>query len=689
MIKALILLVSIGFLGNAKAQIDRSIQPQPGPIPEINFGTPKEHQFDNGLTLMVVENHKLPQVSVSLSIDNPLYLEGEKAGLSGLLSSMMGKGSKNIPKDYFEEEIDFMGARLSLNAQGGYASTLKRYFPRVFEMMIDALLHPHFLKEEFQKEVDKTLEALKSNEKDVKTAARRVENLLSYGKDHPYGEFVSEKSIKSVSIDDLQQLYQKNFHAQDAYITIVGDIDFESSKKLTKKYLGKWAKGQVVPSTFYNPKNLPQAQIAFVEMPNAVQSEVSVLCTANIDRNNPDYYALTIANQILGGGGEARLFLNLREDKGYTYGSYSRFNINHKTKSQLRAFAAVRNSVTDSAVVQLLYEVDRMSKEMVTEEELELVKKKYAGSLIRSMEDPENIANFAYNTKTQKLPPNFYNKLLKNIQKVTREDITRVSKKYFDPNLMWVVVTGKGSDVLNPLEKMEFNGRKLNVLYFDKYGNVTERPVFSKPLMDGLSAKRIMEGYIDAIGGRAKLEVIKTKTSISEASMQGMTIQISNRQTAKKQIRVEISMMGNIIQKMVLNPSKGYNEMKGEKTEMKSEEFENAIKNAALFPELEINPNQISLERIVIIDGKDAYEIKWSDNKTVYYAVDDFLKLQTVETIEMQGKVQSSTTSFRNYKVIEGILFPQVIQKDMGSQKADFQLKSIILNEPMPDNLFE
>jgi len=689
MIKALILLVSVGFLSKGQAQIDRSLQPQPGPTPEINFGTPKEHQFDNGLTLMVVENHKLPQVSISLSIDNPLYLEGQKAGLSGLLSNMMGKGSRNIPKDDFEEEVDFMGARLRLTAQGGYASTLKRYFPRVFEMMIDAALHPNFLKEEFQKEVDKTLEGLKSSEKDVKTVARRVENLLSYGKDHPYGEYVSEKSIKRVSIDDLQQLYQKNFHAQDAYITIVGDIDFESAKKLTKKYLGKWAKRHVVSSSFPEPKNVPQTQIAFVEMPNAVQSEISVLCTANIDRNNPDYYALTIANQILGGGGEARLFLNLREDKGYTYGSYSRFNINHKTKSQLRAFAAVRNSVTDSAVVQLLYEVDRMSKEMVTEEELKLVKKKYAGSLIRSMEDPENIANFAYNTKTQKLPPNFYNNLLKNIQKVTREDISRVSKKYFDPNLMWVVVTGKGSDVLNPLEKMEFNGRRLNVLYFDKYGNVTDRPVFSKPLMDGVSAKRIMEGYIDAIGGRAKLEGIKTKASISEASMQGMTIQISNRQTANKQMRVEVSMMGNIIQKMVLNPSKGYNEIKGKKMEMKGEELENAFKNAALFPELEIDPNQISLERIVIIDGKDAYEIKWSDNKTVFYAVDDFLKIQTVETIEMQGKVQSSTTSFRNYKGVEGILFPQVIQKDMGSQKAEFQVKSIILNDPMPDSLFE
>ena len=132
------------------------------------------------------------------------------------------------------------------------------------------------------------------------------------------------------------------------------------------------------------------------------------------------FYALTIANQILGGGGEAQLFLNLREDKGYTYGSYSRFNINHKTKSRLRAFAAVRNAVTDSAVVQLLYEIDRMSKEMVTER-AETGQRKICGFADSVMEDPENIASFAYNTKTQNLPPNFYNNLLKNMQRVTRE----------------------------------------------------------------------------------------------------------------------------------------------------------------------------------------------------------------------------------------------------------------------------
>ncbi|MEK9608749.1 MAG: insulinase family protein, partial [Flavobacteriaceae bacterium] len=177
MIRAIIVLACLAFYSNVQGQIDRSVQPKPGPAPEINFGTPQEHQFKNGITLLVVENHKLPQVSVSLRIDNPLYVEGEKAGVSGLLSSMMGKGSLNIPKDDFNEEIDFMGASLNVYSEGAYGSSLKRYFPRVFEMMADALINPNFTAEEFQKEVEKTLEGLRSEEKDVKAAARRVENL--------------------------------------------------------------------------------------------------------------------------------------------------------------------------------------------------------------------------------------------------------------------------------------------------------------------------------------------------------------------------------------------------------------------------------------------------------------------------------------------------------------------------------
>ena len=168
----------------------------------------------------------------------------------------------------------------------------------------------------------------------------------------------------------------------------------------------------------------------------------------------------------------------------------------------------------------------------------------------------------------------------------------------------------------------------------------------------GVTAQSVLEGYINAVGGRDKLEGLKTKTSISEASMQGMKIQVSNRQTAKKQMLLEISMMGKVMQKTVLNTSKGYNEIQGQKMEMNKEQYENALQDAALFPELEIDFNQITLVGILSIDGKDAYEIKWSDKKTIYYGTDDFLKLQIVEITEREGQVQSSITTLKNYKVL-------------------------------------
>jgi predicted Zn-dependent peptidase len=482
------------------AQIDRSQQPQPGPEPEINFGSPQEYRFSNGLTLLVVENHKLPQVSVSLRIDNPLYPEGDKAGINQLLSEMMGKGSKSIEKDAFEEEIDFMGAHFHFNLDGAHASSLTRYFPRVFEMLADATLHPNFVPEEFEKEKEKAIEGLKTAEKDVKTAARRVQNLLSYGAQHPYGEYTTEGSLQNSTLEDLMKQYQQIYHAKNAYLIVVGDINFKAAKKLAKKHFGRWKAGVIKTTAFPAPENVSETQIAFVEMPNAVQSEIAALFTSDLDKKNPDYYAALIANQILGGGGEARLFLNLREDKGFTYGAYSNLSGDHKTKARLRVATSVRNAVTDSAVVKLHYEIDRMSKELVTDEELDLVKNKYAGSLIRSLEDPENIANFTYNVKTQNLPVNFYNNLLKNIKKVTKKDILRASKKYLSAGQLRIVVTGKGSDILSPLEALKINEMLVKVSYFDKWGTATERPAFSKPIPEGTTAQSVIEGYLDALG---------------------------------------------------------------------------------------------------------------------------------------------------------------------------------------------
>lgn len=666
------------------AQIDRSQQPQPGPEPEINFGSPQEYRFSNGLTLLVVENHKLPQVSVSLRIDNPLYPEGDKAGINQLLSEMMGKGSKSIEKDAFEEEIDFMGAHFHFNLDGAHASSLTRYFPRVFEMLADATLHPNFVPEEFEKEKEKAIEGLKTAEKDVKTAARRVQNLSSYGAQHPYGEYTTEDSLQNSTLEDLMKQYQQIYHAKNAYLIVVGDINFKAAKKLAKKHFGRWKAGAIKTTSFPAPENVSETQIAFVEMPNAVQSEIAALFTSDLDKNNPDYYAALIANQILGGGGEARLFLNLREDKGFTYGAYSNLSGDHKTKARLRAATSVRNAVTDSAVVELHYEIDRMSKELVTDEELDLVKNKYAGSLIRSLEDPENIANFTYNVKTQNLPDNFYNNLLKNIKKVTKKDILRASKKYLSAGQLRIVVTGKGSDILSPLEALKINGMPVKVSYFDKWGTATERPTFSKPIPEGTTAQSVIEGYLDAIGGRAQLEKIQTKHSVYEASMQGMTLQMEEKKVGNTKMIMEIKMMGNTMQRIVINQANAYMEMQGQRMDLKGDEKDAVMEGLPLFPEL-FYTDQIELIGILDWNDKEVFEIKINPNKTVFYDTQTFLK---VAEVELQND-RSSTTQFGPYKDVSGIKVPEKIQSNMGPQEVTFNLINIAFNRSFSNTDFE
>jgi predicted Zn-dependent peptidase len=155
--KVYILVAAFFTVLGVQAQVDRSVMPKPGPAPEINLSDPESFELNNGLKVMVVENHKLPRVSIQLTIDNPPILEGDKAGVSSLTGSLLGNGSTNIPKDEFNEEIDFLGARLSFGSQGAYAQSLSKYFPRMMELMADAAINPNFTQEEFEKEKAKIL----------------------------------------------------------------------------------------------------------------------------------------------------------------------------------------------------------------------------------------------------------------------------------------------------------------------------------------------------------------------------------------------------------------------------------------------------------------------------------------------------------------------------------------------------
>jgi len=273
---------------------------------------------------MVVENNKLPRVSYQLSIDNMPYVEGDKAGVASLLSSMLGNGTNTISKEDFNEEVDFLGASINFGSSGGFGSGLKKYADRIVELMADATINPLLTEEEFQKEKNKLIENLKSNEKSLDAVSGRVVGALAYGKNHVYGEFITEESVNNVTFQDVKDLYEMRFAPNEAYIVVVGDIEPKDAKKQIKKYFGDWGK-QNLPniSAPELTKNVTTTEINFIDLPNASQSNISVTNNVSLKQNDEDYFASLMANNILGGGGEGYLFKNLREDKGYTYGAYS------------------------------------------------------------------------------------------------------------------------------------------------------------------------------------------------------------------------------------------------------------------------------------------------------------------------------------------------------------------------------
>ncbi len=677
-----------------QAQIDRSVQPKPGPAPKINIGKPETFTLKNGLTVMIVENNKLPRVSATLTIDNPLVVEGKKAGLTSLVSTLLGSGSTSIAKDDFNEEVDYLGASLNFGSQSASARSLSKYFPRIMELMADAALNPNFTEEDLEAERAKILENLKSEKKNVGAIAGRVQSVLAYGIDHPYGEFITEESINTVTLADVKAFHGKYFKPNNAYLIIIGDVKTKDTKKLIKKLFSNWEKGDIVADTYSTATNPTSTEVNFIDMENAVQSELSVQNTVTLTMKDADYFPVLIANNILGGGGEARLFNNLREDKKFTYGSYSRIGNNRKTISTFKATASVRNAVTDSAVVEILKEIKKISTELVSDEELKNVKAKYVGNFVMGIERPATVASYALRIETEDLPKDFYETYLEKIEAVTKEDVLRAAQKYFLKDNLRIVVTGKGSEVVDALENLTFDGKKIPVKYFDQSGAPTTKPVFKKPIPAGVTAQTVVDNYIKAIGGKEKL--MNTSTIVQEmgTSFQGMDMTMVMKQKSPNLLSVDVSIAGmGSVNKQVFDGEKGYMSQMGNKQDMPAEMLTEMKAKKGLFPELFYDYSKLELTGIESVEGKDVYAVVItgeSGKTTNYYEVASGLKVKKLEVGKGPGGQEIvQETSFGNYKEVDGIKFPYQMIAPAAGQKIEFTTINVKVNTPLTKADFE
>lgn len=665
--------VAFLFTGMLSAQkIDLNAMPKPGPTPAINIAQPKTFQLKNGLTVMVVENNKLPRVNMSLSMDRQPYYEGNIAGVSEIMASQLDNGTTTLSKDEFNKKVDYLGANLGFSSAGASSNSLSKYFPQVLALMSDAIINPKFSAEEIENAKQRTIEGLKAEEKDASSIASRVSNALAYGKNTSRGEFETEESIKKIQLADVQNVYKKYYAPDNAYLVIVGDVKFDKVKPMVEKAFGNWKKANTTFAPLEPANNVAKTEINIVDVPSAVQSVVSVGNLTSLKLGDPNYFSSTIANYILGGGGEARLFMNLREKNGFTYGAYSNMDPG-KYASDFSAHGSVRNEVTDKAVKEFMNEVNAIST--VKPEELANAKAKLKGNFIMSLEQPSTIARFAVSQKVNNLPADFYTNYLKSIDKVTVADVSNAVKANVLPNQSRIFIAGKASDISEGLEKLGYP-----VKYYDANANPVAKPTAQK-VDASVTVASVVDKYITAIGGKANLSKVSSYTMNASMSMQGQTIDFKTVKAQGGKELTVVSMGAMTLQKQVFDGKTGFSEQQGQKVAMTKEEIADNLKNTELFEELGFAKSaDYKLAGIEKINNEDSYVIKTAD-KAYYYSVKTGLKTGETETVKAQGQEMTVPTVYSNYKDVAGVKMPYTITVNQMGMDMTMNVKSYEVNQ--------
>ena len=685
----------VGGIGFAQIKIDRSKKPKAGPAPIITFKDPATFVMPNGMTVLIVEDHKLPRVSASLVIDAGPVKEGAKAGVTDLMGQMLGEGTKNMSKTQFDEASDLIGANVNVYGGGGYAGALTRYFDKAFSLMADGLRNPSFPQPALDKLKEQTITGLKNVEKSAAAVADRTWNAISYGKQTAMGEFSTTETVKGITLSDIRESYSNLVTPSRSYLTFVGDITPAAARAMASKYFGNWTGKKLILPSIPTVNNPAKTEINMIDMPTAVQAQIAVGNLVNNPMNNPDYFALLLANQILGGGAESKLFMNLREKRGFTYGSYSSVG-SGRFQSMFKATAQVRTDKADSAVAEIISEILAMRDGNITEEQLASAKAVYNGSFALGMEDPARSARLASTILINNLPKDYYRTYLQKINAVTVQDLKRVSKNYFSEGNSRIGIVGNADKIMPQLLRLGYAIKK-----YDIYGD----PVIDAPkeinkeesvkTTDKVSAFSIVEDYLKAIGGKEEAKKITAIDRTIAMEMMGRSFEGSQKQLAPNKQVTEIKMMGQTVFKRSFNGINGFSQQGPQKKDLTMEEISEFNDDKSMIPQLSYTSANYKIEYLGAgkVDGEPTYRLKVvkpsGKTSVEQYSIKTGLLLQQESTTNAGGQEINQTTTFSDYRKTGTVLLPYKFVQSTGEQEVTISTTAIKLNEGVTEEDFK
>lgn len=535
-------------------QVDRSKAPEAGPAPELKIGTPTKLKLDNGLQVIVVENHRMPAVTWSMTLDYPPFLEGNKAGLTSIVSDMMGSGTETRTKAQIAEEVEFLGASFRSSATGFFASSLSKHTGDLLRIVSDAVLNPTFPEEELEKVKKQVSSGLANTPTSPGEIASNLVAATNFGNLHPYGEVMTEETLEKIGRQDLVDYHNTYFRPNAAYLIVVGDITPDQAYAKANAHFGQWRRGDI-PFTRIMPAKFPTGnQVRFAAVEGAVQSTINITQPVPFPPGHPDAAAIQLMNSILGGGAfSGRLMQNLREDKAFTYGARCSLSADPVT-AQFIAYADVRSEVTDSALVEFMAEINRIRDERVDSTELATAKAFLSGSFARSLENEGTVARFALNIARYDLPEDYYQTYLQRLDEVTVEEVQRVAKNMLKPNNLNICVVGS-PDILDNLRPFDAGD---GIDQYDPFGRV-RIPRTDAP--DGTTVKGVVDRHFDAIGGAkawSKLSGMTTEGSVEFGAGMSLQHREDKRFSKKAQaMRTELAMAGQPVMIRAIQPAGG------------------------------------------------------------------------------------------------------------------------------------
>ncbi|HMQ70394.1 MAG TPA: pitrilysin family protein [Ignavibacteria bacterium] len=440
--------------------LDRSVPPKAGKPRDINFPEFFETKTTNGITILVIEDKRLPLITTRFVFRSGAYLDhffGEnKSGLASVTSELLTKGTGTRSATQIAEDVDYLGASLSsgsdYNASYVSSYSLKKYSDNIFDIISDVIINPDFAEDEIKRSAEQRINSLLSMRDEGDYLADRTFKKVVFDKT-PYQYPVEgiESSIRNINRDDIFSYYKKVFVPSNLIVAFVGDITPEEAVAKINEQFSGWSGADAPVNEIIVPAHKDKTGVYLTGKKGAVQSSLKV-GHLGIQRNNPDFIAVSVMNTMLGGFFTSRLNKNLREVNGYTYGVRSMFSSNLHS-GDFSVVTEVKNNITANTVTEILKEINEIRNNFIQDMELQNVKNYISGSFPLQLETPNAIASKVINLKLNDLEDGYYNTYIKKVNELTKEEIKEAANKYLHPDKLVLSIAGNVNEIKSEMEK--------------------------------------------------------------------------------------------------------------------------------------------------------------------------------------------------------------------------------------------